>query len=100
MPTDDLDALADGVTAGDRRALAQAITLVESTRPDHRQQAARVLDRLLPRTGGAVRIGITGPPGVGKSTFIEAFGSHLTDAGHRVAVIDDKGDLRAAVENV
>ncbi|MCB0964816.1 MAG: methylmalonyl Co-A mutase-associated GTPase MeaB [Acidimicrobiales bacterium] len=84
---DDLEALAAGVTAGDRRALARAITLVESTRPDHRQQAAQILDRLVGRSGGAVRIGITGPPGVGKSTFIEAFGTHLTGAGKKVAVL-------------
>jgi LAO/AO transport system kinase len=79
--------LADGVLAGDRRALARAITLVESTRADHRQQAATVLDAVLPSTGTAVRLGISGPPGVGKSTFIEAFGTHLTAAGHRVAVL-------------
>ena len=68
--------------AGDRRALARAITLVESTRDDHRRDAALVLERVLPQTGTAVRIGISGPPGVGKSTFIEAFGSSLTEAGH------------------
>lgn len=77
----------DGVVAGDRRALARAITLVESTRPDHRERAAAVLDAVLPRAGGAVRIGISGPPGVGKSTFIEAFGTHLTGQGHHVAVL-------------
>ena len=83
----DVQELADQVLAGDRRALARAITLVESTRPDHRRDAVAVLDRVLPRTGSAVRIGISGPPGVGKSTFIEAFGTTLTAAGHHVAVL-------------
>lgn len=73
--------------AGDRRALARAITLVESTRADHRREATALVDGLLPHTGEAVRLGISGPPGVGKSTFIEAFGTHLTEAGHRVAVL-------------
>ena len=85
--TDPTDALVAGVTAGDRRALARAITLVESSRPDHRADAARLLDAVLPATGAAVRIGISGPPGVGKSTFIEALGAHVTDAGHRLAVL-------------
>jgi LAO/AO transport system kinase len=79
--------LIDDVLAGDRRALARAITLVESTRDDHRSDAAEVLDGVLGATGTAVRIGISGPPGVGKSTFIEAFGSSLTEAGHQVAVL-------------
>lgn len=79
--------LVEGIRSGDRRALARAITLVESTRPDHRADAAEVLDALLPATGGAVRIGISGPPGVGKSTFIEALGLHVVDAGHRLAVL-------------
>ncbi len=85
--SDRIGALVDGVLAGDRRALARAITLVESTRPDHRADAARLVDAVLPHTGSAVRIGISGPPGVGKSTFIEAVGSHVTDAGHRLAVL-------------
>jgi LAO/AO transport system kinase len=72
-----IDALVEGVQAGDRRLLARAITLVESTRPDHRRDAEAVLDALLPRTGGALRLGITGSPGVGKSTFIEALGLHV-----------------------
>lgn len=72
---------------GDRRALAQAITLVESTRPDHRAQADALLAELLPQTGRSVRIGISGVPGVGKSTFIEAFGLHVIGAGHKVAVL-------------
>ncbi|MEZ5134400.1 MAG: hypothetical protein R2699_04905 [Acidimicrobiales bacterium] len=72
----DVAALADGVRRGDRRSLAKAITLVESARHDHRGQAD-LLDALLGATGASVRIGISGSPGVGKSTFIEAFGLHL-----------------------
>ena len=83
----DVAALADGVRRGDRRSLAKAITLVESTRHDHRAGAADLLDALLGATGASVRIGISGSPGVGKSTFIEAFGLHLRAAGHRVAVL-------------
>jgi LAO/AO transport system kinase len=79
--------LADRVREGDRRALAKAITLVESTRPDHRRDATALLDALLPGTGGARRVGISGAPGAGKSTFIEALGLRLVDAGHRVAVL-------------
>ena len=71
---------------GDRRALARAITLVESTRAEDRAEAEALLARILPRTGGAMRIGISGAPGVGKSTFIEAFGLHLTGEGKKVAV--------------
>jgi LAO/AO transport system kinase len=78
---------ADQITAGDRRALAQSITLVESTRPDHRADAAALLDAVLPHTGKAVRLGVTGTPGAGKSTLIEELGGRLTDAGHRVAVL-------------
>lgn len=83
----DVAALADGVRRGDRRSLAKAITLVESTRHDHRAGAADLLDALLGATGASVRIGISGSPGVGKSTFIEAFGLHLRATGHRVAVL-------------
>jgi LAO/AO transport system kinase len=79
--------LAATVRAGDRSALARAITLVESTRPDHRQRAQELLLELMPEAGNAVHIGITGVPGVGKSTTIEALGMHLIDAGHRVAVL-------------
>lgn len=78
---------AEAVRAGDRRALARAITLVESERADHRAEAVALVDELLASTGGAVRVGITGQPGAGKSTFIEALGVHLVDAGHRVAVL-------------
>ncbi|SDY77724.1 LAO/AO transport system kinase [Jannaschia faecimaris] len=81
------DPLHDPVLAGDRRALARAITLVESTRPDHRERAAALLDSLRGETGEALRIGLSGTPGVGKSTFIEAFGLMLTGQGKRVAVL-------------
>ncbi len=81
------DSLAEGVLAGDRRALARAITLIESTRADHRREAAKLLEALLPRTGRSIRLGISGVPGVGKSTFIEVFGLNLIEAGHRVAVL-------------
>jgi LAO/AO transport system kinase len=72
---------------GDRRALARAVTLVESTRPDHRDKAERLVEALLPYTGGAVRIGISGPPGAGKSTFIERFGLDGITRGRRIAVL-------------
>jgi LAO/AO transport system kinase len=80
-------ALVDGVLAGQRRALAKAITLVESTRADHQQRAQQVLAALLPRTGRAVRLGISGVPGAGKSTFIEGLGLWLIERGHRPAVL-------------
>lgn len=80
-------ALIAGVLAGQRRALAKAITLIESTRPDHQERAAAVLDALLPQTGNSLRIGITGVPGAGKSTFIEAFGLYLIEQGLKVAVL-------------
>jgi LAO/AO transport system kinase len=83
----DPTALAQNVMKGDRAALARAITLVESTRPDDREAAEKMLAALLPRTGGATRLGISGAPGVGKSTFIEAFGLMLIATGHRVAVL-------------
>ena len=79
--------LADQVRQGDRRALAKAITLVESTRDDHRQQTAELLETLIPDAGNSIRIGISGAPGVGKSTFIEVLGSHLIKLGHSVAVL-------------
>jgi LAO/AO transport system kinase len=79
--------LAERVGTGDRRALAQAITLVESTRADHRAEARDLLDALLPRTGGSLRIGVSGAPGAGKSTLIEALGIHAIDAGRQVAVL-------------
>ena len=73
--------------AGNRRVLAQAITLIESTRSDHRAAASTLLERLMPSAGNSIRLGISGIPGVGKSTFIEALGNHVIDAGHRVAVL-------------
>jgi LAO/AO transport system kinase len=80
-------ALADGILTHDRRALGQAITLVESTRDDHRALAEELIEILLPATGKSIRLGISGVPGVGKSTFIEEFGLHLVAAGRRVAVL-------------
>ena len=79
--------LVDGVLAGQRRALAKTITLIESTRIDHQQRAQKVLASLLPHTGRAMRVGISGAPGAGKSTFIEALGLWLTDNDHRLAVL-------------
>jgi LAO/AO transport system kinase len=81
------DSLADAIRAGDRPSLARAITLAESTRPDHREDAVALLDKLLPATGGAIRVGVSGAPGAGKSTFIEALGLYLVDHGHRLAVL-------------
>ena len=77
----------DGIRSGNRRILAKAITLIESTHPAHRRLAREVVDSVLPQTGKAVRLGITGVPGVGKSTFIESFGMMLVEKGHRVAVL-------------
>ena len=83
----DLDACVEGVLGADRTWLGRAVTLVESTKPDDRESATELLQRLLPHTGGARRVGITGVPGVGKSTFIDALGTHLTSQDHRVAVL-------------
>jgi LAO/AO transport system kinase len=79
--------LARALRGGDRRALARAITLIESTRADHRRAADRLLRSILPHTGDSIRLAISGVPGVGKSTFIEALGLHSIDRGHRVAVL-------------
>ncbi len=79
--------LAARIRAGDRAALARAITLVESTRADHRDAAQQLLLELTPEAGRALHVGITGVPGVGKSTTIEALGMHLIEQGHRVAVL-------------
>ena len=81
------EALAAQVVSGNRRALSRAITLVESTRDDHRQKAAQLLQTLTPRAGNSLRIGISGVPGAGKSTFIEAMGNLVLDRGHRLAVL-------------
>jgi LAO/AO transport system kinase len=75
------------VRAGDRRAVAKAITLLESTRSDRSRLGEQILESVVSETGAAIRVGITGPPGVGKSTFIEALGLHLIAAGQRVAVL-------------
>src|SRR6185295_13209004 len=82
-----MGSLAKSLLSGDRAALAKAITLIESTRADHIAEAQALLAELLPRTGNSIRIGITGAPGVGKSTFIEAFGLHVIGQGHKVAVL-------------
>ena len=87
MAMTDLASATEAIAGGDRRALARAITLIESTRADDQDQAQALLAALLPETGRSVRIGISGAPGVGKSTFIEAFGHHVIEAGHRVAVL-------------
>lgn len=81
------DALVTGILSGNKTALSRAITLVESTNPDHRQKANAVINASLPHANKSVRIGITGVPGVGKSTFIEALGKHLTALGKKVAVL-------------
>jgi LAO/AO transport system kinase len=86
LPAND-EALSTGVCRGERRSIAKAITLLESTRADHRARADALLNDMLSRTGRAVRIGISGVPGVGKSTFVEALGLALIARGHRVAVL-------------
>ena len=78
---------AQDIRSGNRRALARAITLIESARDDHRVAAQALLEQLLPDTGGAVRIGVSGSPGVGKSTFIEAFGLYLAGIGKHLSVL-------------
>ena len=83
----DVERLARGLRAGDRTMLSRAITLIESKRPDHRHSAAALMQTLLKDTGEAVRVGITGAPGVGKSTLIDALGSMLTGQGRKVAVL-------------
>ncbi|MFF9394202.1 methylmalonyl Co-A mutase-associated GTPase MeaB [Streptomyces griseoluteus] len=87
MAAIDLDTYVKGVLEGKRALVARAITLVESTRPQHRALAQELLTELLPHSGRARRIGVSGVPGVGKSTFIDAFGTMLTERGHRVAVL-------------
>ena len=84
---DRVEELAAAVRSGDRAALPRAITLVESTRPDHGEQAQQLLLALMPDAGNAMHVGITGVPGVGKSTTIEALGMYLIEQGHRVAVL-------------
>ncbi len=87
VPSDSDPELIEGVRRGDRRLLAKAITLLESTRADHRARASVLLEALMPYTGRSIRLGISGVPGVGKSTFIEALGLALIARGHRVAVL-------------
>lgn len=79
--------LADGVRSGNIRSLAKAITLIESRNPDHSTAAADLLDNLLPDSGNSIRVGISGVPGAGKSTFIEALGLHLIHQGHKLAIL-------------
>ncbi|MEX1908888.1 methylmalonyl Co-A mutase-associated GTPase MeaB [Janibacter sp. Y6] len=86
MPDPVADLVA-GVRARSRAHVARAITLVESSRPDHRDQARALLEQIAPETGGGVRVGISGIPGAGKSTFIDALGTRLVEQGHRVAVV-------------
>src|SRR5580765_4048304 len=89
------DDLALALRRGERRALARAVTLVESTRPDDRRAAEQLIEAILPSTGRATRIGISGPPGAGKSTFIERFGLDGIARGHRIAVLAvDPGSKR------
>ena len=83
----DLPALKDGLFKGDRRSLAKAITLIESSLEEHQSQAATLLSEIMPQTGKSLRIGISGSPGVGKSTFIEALGSQLLKEGNSFAVL-------------
>ena len=87
MTEAEIDALAQRVATGERRALARAITLAESTRPDHRAATRQLLQRVGQGKSGAIRIGLSGTPGVGKSTFIEAFGMMLVGRGLKVAVL-------------
>jgi GTPase len=87
MNNTDLNVYVDGVLAGQRRMVSKTITLVESSLAAHMEVARKIIDTLLPHTGKAVRLGITGVPGVGKSTFIESLGIALVEDGHRVAVL-------------
>jgi LAO/AO transport system kinase len=87
MTAPDIATLARRVCSGDRATLARAITLIESRRADHQKRARALVQELLPHTGRAIRVGVTGAPGVGKSLFIDTLGSHLTGEGHKVAVL-------------
>lgn len=87
MSSESLSAISKKILEGDRIVLSQTITLIESTLPHHIEKAQQILEELLPFTGKAIRIGVTGPPGVGKSTFIDALGSHLCQIGKKVAVL-------------
>ena len=83
----DCHGLAQNIRLGDRRALSKGITLVESALPTHQENASELLEILMPYTGESIRIGVSGAPGVGKSTFIESFGGHVINQGHKVAVL-------------
>jgi LAO/AO transport system kinase len=87
VPDTPVTTLASKILAGDRRALARGITLVESTRPDHRADANALLAEVLPSTGQSIRVGVSGAPGSGKSTLIEAIGLGVIELDHRVAVL-------------
>src|SRR6202166_5372250 len=86
-PSPDIERLVQGIRSGDRTVLSRAITLVESKRADHRATAAALTQKLLAATGQAVRVGITGSPGVGKSTIVDALGAMLTRQSRQVAVL-------------
>ena len=85
--TVEVDQLIQGVLEGDKTSLAKSITLLESTNPEHEKEASEIVRQILPKSGNSIRIGITGVPGVGKSTFIESFGSFLTNKGIKIAVL-------------
>lgn len=87
MPDVDLDGLIQGIIDKNRRMIAKTMTLIESRVPAHQKMAARIMEKILPLTGRSIRLGVTGVPGVGKSTFIENLGVYLADAGHQVAVL-------------
>jgi len=82
-----VDEFVNEIRGGNRTVLSQSITLIESSLPEHTEMAQQIIERCLPFSGNSVRIGITGVPGVGKSTFIEALGKYLTEAGHQLAVL-------------
>lgn len=82
-----LNEYVDGIKKGNRTVLSQAITLIESTKSDHRALAQDIIEQCLPETGNSIRVGITGVPGVGKSTFIETLGNHIVEQGHKLAVL-------------
>lgn len=87
MPDQEISKNIDGILKGDRRSLSKAITLVESAHPEHQEKARILVDDLLPYSGNSIRLGVTGVPGVGKSTFIESLGLELVGQNHRVAVL-------------
>ena len=97
MISEDPQFYAQGVLNGDRRLIAKTITVIESSLPAHQRLAQTIIDLLLPYAGKVIRLGITGVPGVGKSTFIESLGTMLVKKGHRVAVLSvDHSSKRSA----